>query len=196
MKFPTALTHVNCYRADGRCLMTMLPVLDGEGRLSLASRRELTQALAERYAGSTRSQKQQILEEFTKVRRSPDFIECTPSGCSTTPYVSRLGVGMAGARSCVQRNCSRGIDRALGGRRPDLWQAAQADHASASGSHVSTSSSQPGSGSSIAASGDECGHDGSSSPADSRAEQDGAPSAHGLHCTTQEHSHSNFWWLE
>ena len=37
------------------------------GRLSLASRRELTQALAERYAGSTRSQKQQILEEFTKV---------------------------------------------------------------------------------------------------------------------------------
>jgi hypothetical protein len=30
--FPFALTHDNCYRADGRCLMKMLPVLDGENR--------------------------------------------------------------------------------------------------------------------------------------------------------------------
>jgi hypothetical protein len=37
------------------------------GRLSLASRRELTQNLAERYAKSTRNQKQQILEEFSKL---------------------------------------------------------------------------------------------------------------------------------
>ena len=33
----------------------------------MASRRELTQSLAERYAKSTRNEKQQILEEFTKV---------------------------------------------------------------------------------------------------------------------------------
>ena len=37
------------------------------GRLSLATRRELTQNLAERYAKSTRNQKQRILEEFSKV---------------------------------------------------------------------------------------------------------------------------------
>src|SRR3954449_12075811 len=36
------------------------------GRLSVASRRELTQSLAERYAKSTRNQKLQILAEFTE----------------------------------------------------------------------------------------------------------------------------------
>jgi len=55
----------------------MLPVQDGqngrqiEGRLSVASRRELTQSLAERYAKSMRNEKLQILEEFTKVTGFP-----------------------------------------------------------------------------------------------------------------------------
>src|SRR4051812_29948003 len=94
---------------------------DRSGRqLSLATRRELIQAIAGRYHSAVRSEKKKILDEFIKVtgfhREHAIRALKPPSGnCSVPP-----------PRSCIYDEGSHGrADNYLGGCRPDLWEAAK-----------------------------------------------------------------------
>ena len=136
--FPVALTHDNCYRADGRCLTKMLPVQDGQNGRQIegaTERGKQTRTDSEFGRAIRKKHAEREAADLGRVHQGHRLPSktCDPG---TQPHGTGFSgrVGTSTAKQGVQRSGPGSLDCVVGGRRPDLCEAPQGDCAGAVGS--------------------------------------------------------------